>query len=654
MGQIMTAELHVTPSRATSSNGLNLDGAKWYFYQTGTTTPQSVYTTAALSTPHSNPVVADAAGKFANIYFDASLTYRGVLKTSDDATTIYDIDPINTDVFSTLAASGGSALVGFLQSGTGAVARTSQSKMREEVSLWDIIPDALRADIEAGTSSTDVVSYINQALTNYKRVIVRNGTYRIGSPVLFAASNQRLEFEDKAYFHPLNTTTNGIAVPHNLLDCSIINPGLIGVSTTETGATGIMWNSNAGGTAPFGSTSSDDMGGEVRFARFVQESATMGWNTFVHLNMAGGVSVKGLRGRGIIGVNSNYGYGVLLSGTGITLRDIDIDTVVANQGRHGIYLGDQCVDTDVSGFILRNFRKTGFAANASQTDANKKIRISNGLMQNVATDADSSATNGAFGFDYQGAATSGGSKVTISNVQINGTGAMGGYFKGFADLTITDVTVYDWGATNGGSYSGLKVEKCDRAQINNLVSRTSATNNAANILQHVVVQESSNVRINGGGAFNTGSGAQYSALSLNATGVGTPNAIIDRFSANKGSGSWSSAPYVNPTQNGSVVIYPKAGAQVTDTQTGADITLDASDGQSVFVLDSGATSVLQILPAGVGQTVTIRTTGNTQIKQTNFYTASLFNATANDTCTLVCGTASGASSLWYEVSRSVN
>ena len=83
----VSASLHITPSRATSSKGLNLDGAKWYFYQTGTTTPQSVYTTAALDTTHANPVVADAAGKFANIYFDSSLEYRGVLKTSDDATT---------------------------------------------------------------------------------------------------------------------------------------------------------------------------------------------------------------------------------------------------------------------------------------------------------------------------------------------------------------------------------------------------------------------------------------------------------------------------------------------------------------------------------------------------------------------------------------
>lgn len=172
----MTASLHITPSRATSSNGLNLDGAKWYFYQSGTTTPQSVYTTAALSTPHSNPVVADAAGKFPNIFFNAALSYRGVLKTADDVTTIYDIDPINTDTLSQLAASGGSALVGFLQAGTGAVARTAQSKMRDVVSVKDFgaVGDGVADDTAA------IQAAVNAAYSSRNKTVhVPNGVYKL-------------------------------------------------------------------------------------------------------------------------------------------------------------------------------------------------------------------------------------------------------------------------------------------------------------------------------------------------------------------------------------------------------------------------------------------------------------------------------------------
>ena len=90
----MSAELLTDASRALDANASPLSGAKWYFYVTATTTPQSVYTTAALNIAHSNPVVADAGGKFAPIYFDGEISYRGVLKDADD-NTIQDIDPIN-------------------------------------------------------------------------------------------------------------------------------------------------------------------------------------------------------------------------------------------------------------------------------------------------------------------------------------------------------------------------------------------------------------------------------------------------------------------------------------------------------------------------------------------------------------------------------
>lgn len=182
----MTASLHITPSRATSSNGLNLDGAKWYFYQSGTTTPQSVYTTAALSTPHSNPVEADAAGKFPNIFFDATLSYRGVLKTADDVTTIYDIDPINTDTLSQLAASGGSDLIGFLQAGTGAVARTAQDKMRDVVSVKDFgaVGDGVTDDTAA------IAAAITYAKTLSKpELVIDAGVYLTSSTLTFDLPN---------------------------------------------------------------------------------------------------------------------------------------------------------------------------------------------------------------------------------------------------------------------------------------------------------------------------------------------------------------------------------------------------------------------------------------------------------------------------------
>jgi hypothetical protein len=75
-----------------SSGGSNYEGAKYYFYLTGTTTPAAIYTDAARTTQHANPVIADTGGVFAPIWLDPLLTYRRVLQTAAGAT-LSDIDP---------------------------------------------------------------------------------------------------------------------------------------------------------------------------------------------------------------------------------------------------------------------------------------------------------------------------------------------------------------------------------------------------------------------------------------------------------------------------------------------------------------------------------------------------------------------------------
>lgn len=60
-------------------------GDKLYFFATGTSTPQNTYSDAGLTTPHDNPVEADAGGEFPVIYMDPSLpAYRVRLTDSND------------------------------------------------------------------------------------------------------------------------------------------------------------------------------------------------------------------------------------------------------------------------------------------------------------------------------------------------------------------------------------------------------------------------------------------------------------------------------------------------------------------------------------------------------------------------------------------
>ncbi len=98
--------------RAVDATGAPLAGGKLQFYLTGSTTPTPVYTTSSLTTPLSNPVVADSGGLFAGIYLDPTVTYRMQLQTSSGSV-LADVDPIN----STPPIAAGSITAAMLASG---------------------------------------------------------------------------------------------------------------------------------------------------------------------------------------------------------------------------------------------------------------------------------------------------------------------------------------------------------------------------------------------------------------------------------------------------------------------------------------------------------------------------------------------------------
>lgn len=175
----MAADLLILPSRALSSAGVPLSGAKLHTYVTGTSTPQSVYTTSALNVAHANPVVADAGGNFAPIYFNSAQTYRVKLTDSTGAVTVFDVDPFTTGALAQLAASGGSAIVGFLQSGVGAVARTAQDKLREA----PFTPEDFGA---VGNNSTDDTLAIRKAFT----AAADGGTVQLKSGTTYKTTGQ--------------------------------------------------------------------------------------------------------------------------------------------------------------------------------------------------------------------------------------------------------------------------------------------------------------------------------------------------------------------------------------------------------------------------------------------------------------------------------
>jgi hypothetical protein len=82
----MAGTLTPTPFQTVlDDTGVASPGALIYTYTAGTTTAASTYTTAALSVPNANPIVADSAGRYV-AYLAAGANMKFVYKTSAGAT----------------------------------------------------------------------------------------------------------------------------------------------------------------------------------------------------------------------------------------------------------------------------------------------------------------------------------------------------------------------------------------------------------------------------------------------------------------------------------------------------------------------------------------------------------------------------------------
>lgn len=87
----MTSRFYAPFVKVTSDTLKTLPGAKAYFYKNGTTTLQTTYQDVTLSTPHTNPVIADSAGNFPAIFLSGTYT----VKITDTAGVVLGGYPVN-------------------------------------------------------------------------------------------------------------------------------------------------------------------------------------------------------------------------------------------------------------------------------------------------------------------------------------------------------------------------------------------------------------------------------------------------------------------------------------------------------------------------------------------------------------------------------
>jgi hypothetical protein len=153
------------------NNGVPLSGGKVYTYAAGTTTPLTTYTDYTGNTANSNPVILDSRGE-CSIWLGTS-SYKFKLTTSTD------VEVWTVDNISVLTSS---ANITYVESGTGAVTQTVQSKLR----LGYVYPEDFGA---AGNGTTNDTTALQNAINTGRDVYLAAGKTYLHTTALSVTTN---------------------------------------------------------------------------------------------------------------------------------------------------------------------------------------------------------------------------------------------------------------------------------------------------------------------------------------------------------------------------------------------------------------------------------------------------------------------------------
>lgn len=177
-------------TRALDDNALPLSGAKLRFYNPGTTTPRTVYTDAALTIAHSQPVLSDAAGNFPRVYLSPG-SYKRTLHTAADVlrSSEDNIDPglgLGTSVLGLLVAEGPATVRTALSVPSASVTDGLDSRVTD---METVLAAPL---LTPATADTFAASYTPVFTAEQVRTVTLTGNITINAPTVTAGQRVTL------------------------------------------------------------------------------------------------------------------------------------------------------------------------------------------------------------------------------------------------------------------------------------------------------------------------------------------------------------------------------------------------------------------------------------------------------------------------------
>lgn len=167
-------------SQFFDDNGDPLSGGKILTYVAGTTTPQTTYTSFTGSTPHTNPIILDAAGRVpgGEIWLTDGVQYKFIIKTLTDV----QIGSYDNIVAVPAVPSLSASAITYTPPFTGGAATNVQAKLAQTVSVKDFGA--------VGDGVVDDTAAIVNAFAVSSNVYFPAGLYNIASSTILDINNK--------------------------------------------------------------------------------------------------------------------------------------------------------------------------------------------------------------------------------------------------------------------------------------------------------------------------------------------------------------------------------------------------------------------------------------------------------------------------------
>lgn len=542
----------------------------------------------------------------------------------------------NTSIsfLATLAAAGGTALIGFIQAGVGAVLRTLQAELRDTVKIQQF-GGVADGNIQLGTG-TDNSPALTKAITSLGgagAVYLPPGVYRFASQVTVPSG---VTIYGAGKYCSIITVVNAFN-SDGVLKCN----GIGGVPTNIRGL-GVIAQNGGAGAASQGINS-------IANGVFIDDVWVSGFNTDVTLGSSDNFLTNSAIEEAAAG-----GTGINIPSTDVTVSDITLYHCYVGMAVHDFaYLDGTVTITNVranactlESFLISNANNVQFSGcsvgGVAGQNATAGINCLN--SNNISFDgmivhqAGTSAT-------APGLLISGGTNITVDGGQFQG------WLDGIQASNVSGLTVAGAQCINNFR-RGVFVSGGDRIVLTGGLSANDGSAATTDAGIYLVNSASSSVfSVNGWTCTETGSGAQEYGIFANLTDNGVNTGYINLTGNTCLFNNTADIALSGAVQN---IAYQSSG-NVAGSITGgfaqvasaATVALPAV-GEVIGIF--GNTTITNITNSICGRRVTLIFSSSLTVTDgSNLKLAGNLAAAPSTTLTLV-----GDGTNWYEVSRSVN